>query len=89
MGRRNKSRFERWFSLGQQKMRAGAKKLSDQIWTDFSNQKQIIISGIKIQYTHDISNTLDEYLESLRVEYFITNYDSYIYDNEAKLDGDN
>jgi|TARA_B110000444_G_C18827416_1_gene591139 hypothetical protein len=89
MGRRNKSRFERWFSLGQQKMRAGAKKLSDQISTDFSNQKQIIISGIKIQYTHDSSNPLDEYLEALRVEYFITNYDSYVNDNEAKLDGDN
>jgi|TARA_B110000459_G_C16524956_1_gene454348 hypothetical protein len=57
MGRRNKSRFERWFSLGQQKMHAGAKKLSDQ--------------------------------EALRVEYFITNYDSYVNDNEAKLDGDN
>jgi hypothetical protein len=89
MGRRNKSRFERWFSLGQHKMRAGAKKLSAQISTDFSNQKQIIISGIKIQYTHDSSNTLDEYLEALRVEYFITNYDSYVNDNEAKLDGDN
>ena len=89
MGRRNKSRFERWFSLGQQKMHAGAKKLSDQISTDFSNQKQIIISGIKIQYTHDSSNTLDEYLEALRVEYFITNYDGYVNDNEAKLDGDN
>ena len=89
MGRRNKSRFERWFSLSRHKRRGGAKELSDQIMTDFSNQKQIIISGIKIQYTHDSSNTLDEYLESLRVEYFITNYDSYVNDNEAKLDGDN
>ena len=89
MGRRNKSRFERWFSLGQQKRRASAKKLLDQISSDFINQKQIIISGIKIQYTHDSSNTLDEYLESLRVEYFITNFDSYVNDNEAKLDGDN
>ena len=40
MGRRNKSRFERWFSFGQHKRRAGSKKLSDQISTDFTKQKK-------------------------------------------------
>jgi hypothetical protein len=69
MGRRNKSRFERWFSLSRHKRRGGAKELSDQITTDFTKQKQIIIDGDEIQYTHGSSNDLDEHFEALKAEF--------------------
>jgi len=69
MGRRNKSRFERWFSLSRHKRRGGAKELSDQIMTDFSNQKQIIIDSDEIQYTHGSFNNLDEHFEALNAEF--------------------
>jgi len=69
MGRRNKSRFERWFSLSQHKRRGGAKELSDQISTDFIAQRQITIDGDEIQYTHGSSNDLDEHFEALKAEF--------------------
>ena len=69
MGRRNKSRFERWFSLSRHKRRGGVKELSDQITTDFTKQKQIIIDGDEIQYTHGSSNDLDEHFEALKAEF--------------------
>ena len=69
MGRRNKSRFERWFSLSRHKRRVGAKELSDQIMTDFNRQKQIIIDSDEIQYTHGSSNDLDEHFDALNAEF--------------------
>jgi len=69
MGRRKKSRFERWFSLSRHKRRAGAKKISDQISTDFAKQKHIIIDGDEIQYTHGSSNDLDEHYKALNAEF--------------------
>ena len=69
MGRRNKSRFERWFSLSQHKRRGGAKELSDQISSDFIAQRQITIDGDEIQYTHGSSNDLDEHFEALKAEF--------------------
>jgi hypothetical protein len=38
MGRRDKSRFEKWFSLSRHKRRAGAKILTDQVLLDFKEQ---------------------------------------------------
>ena len=69
MGRRKKSRFEQWFSLSRHKRRSGAIKLSEQISTDFTKQRKIIIDGDEIQYTHGSSNDLDGHFEALRDEF--------------------
>ena len=69
MGRRKKSRFERWFSFSQHRRRDGAQELSDQISTDFARQKQISIDGDETQYTHGSSNDLDEHFEALKAEF--------------------
>ena len=45
MSRRDKTRFEKWFSLSRHKRRSGAIDLSNQIATNFSQQKQITIDG--------------------------------------------
>jgi len=69
MSRRNKTKFEKWFSFSRHKRRSGALALSDQIVTDFSYQKKIIIDGSKIQYTHGSSNDLDKHFSELREEF--------------------
>jgi hypothetical protein len=69
MSRRDKTRFERWFSLSRHKRRSGAIVLSEKISSDFSRQKQIIIDGDEIQYTHGSSNDLDEHFVALRDEF--------------------
>jgi hypothetical protein len=69
MGKRDKSRFEKWFSLSRHKRRTGAKELSDQISTDFAQQKQTIIDGEEVQYTHGSSNDLNEHFEALKLEF--------------------
>ena len=69
MSRRDKTRFERWFSLSRHKRRSGAIVLSEKISSDFSRQKQIIIDGDEIQYTHGSSNNLEEHFVALRDEF--------------------
>jgi len=69
MSRRDKTRFEKWFSLSRHKRRSGAIALSDQILTDFSQQKQITIVGSQIRYTHGSSNDLDKHFSALRDEF--------------------
>ena len=69
MSRRDKTRFERWFSLSRHKRRSGAIALSEKISSDFSRQKQIIIDGDEIQYTHGSSNNLKEHFVALRDEF--------------------
>ena len=69
MGRRDKTRFEKWFSLSRHKSRSGAKELSDQIATNFFQQKQITIGGHEINFTHGSSNNLDEHFMELRDEF--------------------
>ena len=69
MSRRDKTKFEKWFSLSRHKRRSGAIELSDQIATDFSQQKQIIIDGSEVQYTHGSSNNLEEHFIALRDEF--------------------
>ena len=69
MSRRDKTRFERWFSLSRHKRRSGAIVLSEKISSDFSRQKQIIIDGDEIQYTHGSSNDLEEHFVALRDEF--------------------
>ena len=69
MSRRDKTKFEKWFSFNRHKRRSGAKKLSEHISIDFSQQKKIVIEGDKIQYTHGSSNSLDEHFIALRKEF--------------------
>jgi len=69
MSRRDKTRFEKWFSLSRHKRRSGAEELSDQIITDFFQQKQITIGGNETRYTHGSSNDLDEHFATLRGEF--------------------
>ena len=69
MSRRDKTRFERWLSLSRHKRRSGAIALSEQISSDFSRQKHIIIDGDEIQYTHGSSNNLEEHFIALRDEF--------------------
>ncbi|MDA9642293.1 hypothetical protein N9T22_01340 [Candidatus Thioglobus sp.] len=69
MSRRDKTRFERWFSLRRHKRRSGAIALSKKISSDFSRQKQIIIDGDKIQYTHGSSNNLEAHFVALKDEF--------------------
>jgi len=69
MSRRDKTRFERWFSLSRHKRRSGAIVLSEKISSDFSRQKQIIIDGDEIQYTHGSSNNLEAHFVALRDEF--------------------
>ena len=69
MSRRDKTKFEKWFSFSRHKRRSGAKELSEHISIDFSQQKQIVIDGNKIKYTHGSSNNLDEHFVALRDEF--------------------
>ena len=69
MSRRDKTRFEKWFSLSRHKRRSGAKELSEHISTDFSQQKKIIIGGGETQYTHGSFNDLDRHFHALRDEF--------------------
>jgi hypothetical protein len=69
MSRRDKTRFEKWFSFSRHKRRSGAKQLSDHISINFSQQKQIAIDGDKIQYTHGSSNNLEKHFVALRDEF--------------------
>jgi len=69
MSRKDKTKFEKWFSLSRHIRRSGAIELSDQITTDFSQQKQIIIDGSEVQYTHGSSNNLEEHFIALRDEF--------------------
>jgi hypothetical protein len=69
MGRRNKNRFEKWFSLSRHKRRSGAKQLSDQISMNFHQQsKQLIAEGDTI-YTHGSSDDIEEHFIALKDEF--------------------
>jgi len=69
MSRRDKTRFERWFSLSRHKRRSGAKELSENIATDFSQQRKMVIDGDKIHYTHGSSDNLKAHFVALRDEF--------------------
>jgi len=69
MSRRDKTRFEKWFSLSRHKRRSGSIELSAQIATNFLQQKKIIIDGSDIHYTHGSSDKLEEHFIALRDEF--------------------
>ncbi len=69
MGRRDKTKFEKWFSLSRHQRRAGAKELSSLISTDFKSQIDNIVSGSEITYTHGSSNSVEEHFTALKKEF--------------------
>jgi len=69
MSRKDKTRFEKWFSLSRHKRRSGAGELSDQIETNFLQQKKISIGGREALYTHGSFDDLDRHFQALRDEF--------------------
>ncbi len=69
MTKRDKTKFEKWFSLSRHKRRSGARELSSLIATDFKSQKKQIIPGDKVTYTHGSSNSVEEHFKALRGEF--------------------
>ena len=71
MTKRNKSRFEKWFSLSRHRRRRGATVQSDKISTDFFEQRDLLISeeeGEK-RYTHGSYHDLEKQLDVLKFEF--------------------
>ncbi len=69
MGRRDKNRFEKWFSLSRHKRRAGAKQLSDQISTNFYHQSKQLITSKDVVYTHGSADNIEAHFIALRDEF--------------------
>ena len=69
MTKRNKTPFEKWFSLSRHQRRSGANKLSALISTNFKLQKAQIISGEEITYTHGSANDLSKHFQALEQEF--------------------
>ena len=69
MGRRDKTKFEKWFSLSRHQRRAGAKGLSSLISTDFKSQRKQTILGDEVIYTHGSSNSIEEHFKALKKEF--------------------
>jgi hypothetical protein len=69
VGRRDKTKFEKWFSLSRHQRRAGAIELSSLISTDFKKQRDEVILGDQITYTHGSSNSVEEHFTALREEF--------------------
>jgi hypothetical protein len=82
MARRDKSRFEKWFSLSRHKRRAGAQEMANQISLDFAAQKKIIIEGDELAYTHGSTNDIEKHFVDLKREF--TNQPELCY-THAKL----
>jgi hypothetical protein len=69
MGRRDKNRFEKWFSFSRHKRRFGAQQLSDQILEDFQVQKKNIIEGDDVIYTYGSEHKIENHFDDLRKEF--------------------
>jgi len=69
MGRRNKNRFEKWFSFSRHKRRSGAKQLSDLISMDFHQQSKQLIAAGDVVYTHGSGDDIEEHFIALMDEF--------------------
>ena len=69
MGKRDKSKFEKWFSFSRHKRRSGAKELSSLISTEFESQKKNIMPGNDITNTYGSSNNIKVHFEDLKNEF--------------------
>ena len=69
MGKKDKTRFEKWFSLSHHQRHTGTKKLSLLISSDFKSQKTKILLGNEVVYTCGTSVFkfgADDALENMR-----------------------
>lgn len=66
--KKDKTRFEKWFSFSRHKRRFGAKALSDGISTDFKKQKNII-TGTNKQCTNGSSHSVETHFIALKDEF--------------------
>ena len=69
MAKRDKTKFEKWFSLSRHKRRSGAKELSSLIATDLKSQRQQTILGDEVIYTHGSANSVEEHFSALKKEF--------------------
>jgi len=67
--KRDKTIFEKWFSLSRYQRKSGAKELSSTISIDFKSQRKKIIAGGKTIYTHGSSNSIQEHFGALKQEF--------------------
>ena len=68
--KKDKTNFEKWFSFSRHKRRSGAKALSNQISTDFSQQqKQIITGNSDKKYTHGSADNIELHFLALKNEF--------------------
>jgi len=67
--KRDKTIFEKWFSLSRYQRKSGAKELSSTISIDFKSQRKKIITGGKTIYTHGSSNSIQEHFGALKQEF--------------------
>jgi hypothetical protein len=69
MGRRDKSRFEKWFSYSRHKRRYGAKKLLNDMPMNFKKQKRQFIANGDTVYTNGSANNIEDHFFSLKNEF--------------------
>ncbi len=68
--KRNKTKFEKWFSLSRHKRRNQASVVGDELINiDFDYQKTQIITGNEITYTHGSAQDVLEHCANLRSEF--------------------
>ena len=72
--KRNKTAFEKFFSLSRYRRRYGADHASSKISLDFKSQKTKFLDGAKLVYTHGSSNDISKHFKNLEKE-FIGNYE--------------
>jgi len=67
--KRDKSKFEKWFSFSRHKRRIGSKFLSEQLSKDFNSLKKKIVPGNDVVYTHGSDNKIEEHFMALKQEF--------------------
>lgn len=68
--RRQKTRFEKWFSISRHQRRKGAANVMPAIANaDYAAMKARLIEGEAVVYTHGSKHSLDEHLHDLRAEF--------------------
>ena len=69
MGRRDKTKFEKWFSFSRHKRRIGGRQYFKDLDINFQKQKKQVIAGNKKIYTHGSYDKIDKQFEVLKYEF--------------------
>jgi hypothetical protein len=69
MTRRKKTTIEKWLSFNRYKRRFNAGKLASSINKNFIQQKNTIVSGDSLTYTHGSAHSLEEHFTALEREF--------------------